>query len=316
MKLLFDSAIDVAGGILESRMIARLETEGRKLTNTETVAELDYIMETIDYAGREAEEVREIKKACKYLLGTERAKKARDILDTMARAKAAEEAPETTEEEAPIYINERHPDSNDAGILYMVDYETAPGEARGEILHTVDGLYTLIEGIKRNGYKILSALRVDSQSAREFIPETRQEKTDRENREHCKRIAEELEEYTEGQVYRCTECGSICTAEEDEDEDGFTVYKTSCGCCLEYEPEQLSVLDFIQDAYDIEYRVGSDREYRSVKIMVACGGPNIYIDTARRLVTLHWWTDYAEYPISSTACDALDEYMEECWGCM
>lgn len=148
-------------------------------------------------------------------------------------------------------------------------------------------------------------------------PETAQEKTDRENREHCKRIAEELEEYAEGLVYTCPECGSICTIEEDENDDGETIYKTSCGCCLEDEPdEQLSVLDFIQDAYDIEYRVGSDREYRSVKIMVACGGPNIYIDTARRLVTLHWWTDYAEYPISSTACDALDEYMQECWEVM
>ena len=223
----------------------------------------------------------------------------------------------TTERNEPIYINERHPDSNDAGIIYMVDYETAPGEARGEILHTVDDLYTLIDSIKRNGYKILDALRVDSEGAREFIPETRQEKTDRENREHCKHIAEELEEYAEGLVYTCPECGSICTIEEDENDDGETIYKTSCGCCLEDEPdEQLSVLDFIQDAYDIEYRVGSDREYRSVKIMVACGGPNIYIDTARRLVTLHWWCDYAEYPISSTACDALDEYMEEYWGCM
>lgn len=138
-----------------------------------------------------------------------------------------------------------------------------------------------------------------------------------ENREHCKHIAEELEEYAEGLVYTCPECGSICTVEEDENDDGETIYKTSCGCRLEDEPdEQLSVLDFIQDAYDIEYRVGSDREYRSVKIMVACGGPNIYIDTARRLVTLRWCTDYAEYPISSTACDALDEYMEEYWGCM
>jgi hypothetical protein len=155
----------------------------------------------------------------------------------------------------------------------------------------------------------------ESETAEE--PETAKEKADRENREHCKRIAEELEEYAEGLVYTCPECGSICTIEEDENDDGETIYKTSCGCCLEDEPdEQLSVLDFIRDAYDIEYRVGSDREYRSVKIMVACGGPNIYIDTARRLVTLHWWTDYAEYPISSTACDALDEYMEEYWRCM
>ena len=223
------------------------------------------------------------------------------------------EAIEEAEELEPIYINERHPDSNDAGILYMVDYETAPGEARGEILHTVDDLHALIEGIKRNGYKILSALRVGSQGARDFIPETRQERTDRENREHCKRIADELERYAEGEVYRCTECGEICTIEEAEDEDGFTIYRTSCGCTLDYEPDQMSVYDFIADALDIEVSCSLDREYRSARIMISCGGPNIYIDTARKEVQLYWWTDRAEYPISYDAADALDEAIAEYW---
>lgn len=145
--------------------------------------------------------------------------------------------------------------------------------------------------------------------------ETEQERTDRENHEHCKRIAEELEQYTDGNVYRCTECGELCTIEEAEDEDGFTVYKTSCGCTLDYEPDQMSAFDFIADALDIEVSCSLDREYRSARIMVACGGPNIYIDTARKAVELYWWTDRAEYPISSSAADALDEAIEELWGC-
>lgn len=143
--------------------------------------------------------------------------------------------------------------------------------------------------------------------------ETEKERTDRENREHCKRIAEELEQYTDGNVYRCTECGELCTIEEAEDEDGFTVYKTSCGCTLDYEPDQMSAYDFIADALDIEVSCSLDREYRSARIMVACGGPNIYIDTARKAVELYWWTDRAEYPISSSAADALDEAIAEYW---
>lgn len=161
----------------------------------------------------------------------------------------------------------------------------------------------------------------ESETAEEteaMTTETTQEKTDRENREHCKYIAEELEAYAEGTVYRCPECGEVIRWDNEQYNDDEGTY--TCDCCGasfdESDLEPLSVLDFIQNAYDIEYRVGSNKEYRSVKIMVACGGPNIYIDTARRLVTLHWWTDYAEYPISSTACDALDEYMEEYWGCM
>lgn len=145
--------------------------------------------------------------------------------------------------------------------------------------------------------------------------ETERERTDRENREHCKRIAEELEQYTDGNVYRCTECGELCTIEEAEDEDGFTVYKTSCGCTLDYEPDQMSLYDFIADTLDVEVSCSLDREYHSARIMVACGGPNIYIDTARKAVELYWWTDRAEYPISSSAADALDETIEEIWGC-
>ena len=48
--------------------------------------------------------------------------------------------------------------------------------------------------------------------------------------------------------------------------------------------------------------------------MVACGGPNIYIDTASALVKLYWWTEYAEYPLSYSARDAIDEWAEEYWN--
>ena len=135
------------------------------------------------------------------------------------------------------------------------------------------------------------------------------EKTNNENREHCERIAKELEAYAEGRVYRCPNCSERLTD---------NVLFCDCGeqvDLTEGDWEQLSIFDFLEDALDIEYRIGSDGEYRSVKIMVAFGGPNIYIDTASRLVTLHWWTDYAEYPISSDACDQLDECMAEYWGC-
>lgn len=151
--------------------------------------------------------------------------------------------------------------------------------------------------------------------------ETRQEKTDRENWEHCKRIAEELEAYANGNVYKCPECGETYLfddIEESEHGDGAENLYFCPGCKKELEEndlEQLSLYDFFADVYDIEYRRGSDREYRSVKIMVACGGPNIYIDTARRAVLLYWWTDRAEYPLLSSTCEAVDKWAEEYWNC-
>lgn len=142
-----------------------------------------------------------------------------------------------------------------------------------------------------------------------------QEQTNKENRNHCKRIAETLEEYVNGLIYKCPECGGHCNVEEDENENGETIYKCSCGCVSEYEPEQMTLYDYLEDIFDIEYRISGRGEYRSVQIMVACGGPNIYIDTASKQVELYWWTDRADYPISYDAAAALDEWAEEYYNC-
>lgn len=140
--------------------------------------------------------------------------------------------------------------------------------------------------------------------------ETRQEKTDRENREHCRRIAEDLEAYADGRVYKCPECGECIT-----DENLFC----SCGAQVDLingEWEQQSLYDYFSDCLDIEYRVGSDKEYRSVCVMVTCGGPNIYIDTESKAVELYWWGDRASYHILSDAVDAVDDWAREYWECL
>jgi hypothetical protein len=152
---------------------------------------------------------------------------------------------------------------------------------------------------------------------------TRQEQTSKENFEHCKRIAETLELYTEGTGCKCPECGEVhhfneYEETEHENEDGETCYTCpNCGGEIEeHELEAVSIYDYFNDdIYDIEYRIGSDREYRSVSVMVACGGPNIYIDTKRRAVLLYWWSDFAEYPLLSSTCEAVDDFFEELFNC-
>ena len=68
MKSLFDRARDIQHGVLESRMVARMETEGRPLTDAETINELRYLQETLPYAGLEKEDLKPIMKAINYLL--------------------------------------------------------------------------------------------------------------------------------------------------------------------------------------------------------------------------------------------------------
>ena len=154
-----------------------------------------------------------------------------------------------------------------------------------------------------------------------------QEETNKENREHCKRIARDVEAYAEGRIYKCPECG-----EEFElydmygenfhiNEEGNEIGKCpGCGYTSEgyNEFEQLSLYDYFSDCLDIEYRVsGKGRDdYRSVRIMVAFGGPNIYIDTASKAVELYWWTDQASYPLTHDVCDEIDDWASEMWACL
>lgn len=121
------------------------------------------------------------------------------------------------------------------------------------------------------------------------------------NTKHCKHIAETLEAVAEGRAFY--------------DEDRYMDFADDFGEIPE-DAEQASFFDYFEGGlYDIEYRIGSDREYRSARAMVACGGPNIYIDTKTGTVDLHWWANSASYPIAEDACRELDEFFEELYMC-
>ena len=145
-----------------------------------------------------------------------------------------------------------------------------------------------------------------------------QAETDRENREHCKHIAEELEKYANGEIYRCPECGEAIEWNNDQYNSEEASYTCShCDATFEEsELEALSLWDYLSDALDFRFLMASDKSVIAVKICVAFGGPNIWIDTESQSVELYWWTDRASYPISRAVCDALDEWAEEYWGCM
>ena len=136
-----------------------------------------------------------------------------------------------------------------------------------------------------------------------------------ENRAHCEHIAREIDAYANGELKRCPECGEIHHRDWDNIADTFKC--PECGNVGSVDDwETLSLWEFFDDAYDIEYRCDSRKEYRSVRIMVACGGPNIYIDTASKSVDLYWWTERASYPISYGAAEIIDDWAAEYWECL
>lgn len=122
-----------------------------------------------------------------------------------------------------------------------------------------------------------------------------------ENRQYCKRIADEIEAYDTGSVWKCPECG--------ETVDDYSNDSETCPSCGE-EMEQLSIYDYLADVLDYEITIDSRLEYKSAKIWVTLGGPNVWIDTAEKAVKLAWGTDREEYPLDWDTSAHLDEVLE------
>ena len=63
---------------------------------------------------------------------------------------------------------------------------------------------------------------------------------------------------------------------------------------------------------DIEYTLNSHREFIGARLLIAFGGPNIWIDTRTSTVEGYWWNDSykAQYDY-----DYLHEQCEEYYNC-
>lgn len=76
---------------------------------------------------------------------------------------------------------------------------------------------------------------------------------------------------------------------------------------------EFSAMDYLADALDIEYIVNGKGEYLGARVLVAFGGPNIWIDTRRGVVDGHWWSDHASAGFTDNL--GLDDALSELWAC-
>ena len=74
-----------------------------------------------------------------------------------------------------------------------------------------------------------------------------------------------------------------------------------------------SASEFMEDVYDIEWITYHDKTYKSARLMVAGGGPSIWVNLQRNVVQGYWWGDYCECPFVDNI--ELDDYLEEIYDC-
>ena len=69
---------------------------------------------------------------------------------------------------------------------------------------------------------------------------------------------------------------------------------------------------WMEDTYDIRYLVDRDKRFMGAEILVAGGGPTIWVDTFREQVTGWWGSDRVEWYFQDNL--GLNDYCEEMYG--
>ena len=69
---------------------------------------------------------------------------------------------------------------------------------------------------------------------------------------------------------------------------------------------------WMEGTYDIRYLVDQNKMFLGAEILVAGGGPTIWVDTFREQVTGWWGSDRVQWHFQDNM--GLNDYMEEMYG--
>ena len=66
---------------------------------------------------------------------------------------------------------------------------------------------------------------------------------------------------------------------------------------------------WMYDVYDIDWITHNDHSYKAARLMVAGGGPNIWVNTQTEMVEGYWGADEISWHFQDNI--GLDDYLEE-----
>jgi hypothetical protein len=79
------------------------------------------------------------------------------------------------------------------------------------------------------------------------------------------------------------------------------------------EKREQSASDWMEGTYDIRYYINRDKSYLGAEILVAGGGPTVWVNTYTQQVEGYWGGDKVLEPFRDEL--DLDGYCEEMYGC-
>jgi len=67
--------------------------------------------------------------------------------------------------------------------------------------------------------------------------------------------------------------------------------------------------EWCEGVHDIEWITSNDHKYKAARLLVAGGGPNIWVNLQTNTVDGYWWGDACKIHFTDNV--GLDEYLEE-----
>ena len=77
--------------------------------------------------------------------------------------------------------------------------------------------------------------------------------------------------------------------------------------------KEITASEWMEGTYDIRYYVDREKRFMGAEIMVAGGGPTIWVNTYTKEVEGYWGGDRVNVPFRDSL--DLDGYLEELYGC-
>ena len=79
------------------------------------------------------------------------------------------------------------------------------------------------------------------------------------------------------------------------------------------EKREETASDWMEGVYDIRYIVDREKRYLGAELMVAGGGPTVWVNLDTKYVEGYWGGDKVLEPFTDNL--GLDDYCEEMYGC-
>ena len=71
--------------------------------------------------------------------------------------------------------------------------------------------------------------------------------------------------------------------------------------------------EYMENVYDIEWITHRDHSYKAARLLVAGGGPNIWVNLHTDTVDGYWWGDHCKHSFDDNI--GLNDYLEELHSC-